>query len=121
MSDTAYVATLPTCDVIGCNTQADYDVRTLNGQWANLCQTHFDTMTDGTLGTGYGQRLIVAPPTPPPAEPGTVGAMLEAKERRAQERQRRADIRAEMLAAIDAGDFEAAFDACGDEDPIAYL
>jgi hypothetical protein len=46
------------CDV--CGDLARYDARTVQGQWANLCQAHFVALTLGRLGTGYGQRLVYA-------------------------------------------------------------
>jgi len=64
MSDVAYVYELGECDVCkmaaGDTTRtAVYDARLLNGQWARVCQEHFDTMTNHKLGTGEGQRLVV--------------------------------------------------------------
>lgn len=71
------VKRLPTCDF--CNAPARYDGRTnfgpgfggsvgtqvpggdpLNGsgQWANMCQRHFDSYGIG-LGLGKGQRLVL--------------------------------------------------------------
>lgn len=97
MGDTAYIPAPKDCDI--CGRPAHYDARTRSGQWANLCQQHFDSETNGELGTGLGQRLIVG----------------DAPKRTDK------DIRRDILAALEAGDFEAAFDAAGDEDPLLYL
>jgi len=59
MSDTAYVASKPPCDV--CGAEAEYDAKLRGRGWANLCQADFDEYADGRLGTGYGQRLVVGP------------------------------------------------------------
>ena len=74
-----------------------YDTPTVYGSWANLCQPCMDSF--GRRSDSLTKRLVVG----------------EAPERT------RADIRRELYAAIEAGDFEAAFDACGDEDPTLYL
>jgi hypothetical protein len=62
----ARVDALPWCDLckygIGCRkveTIALYDARTSNGQWGFLCQTHYES-ENCRLGTGFGQRLVVA-------------------------------------------------------------
>lgn len=53
----ASVSVLPKCNL--CPDKAEYDARIpLYGQWAYLCQAHFD-LYKCTLGTGHGQRLIV--------------------------------------------------------------
>ena len=52
------VITLPTCDI--CGATAMYDAKTVMGPWANLCSEDFDNYTDGQLGLGKGQRLVVA-------------------------------------------------------------
>ena len=59
------VTKYPECDVHKYNyresgIEAHYDARTLNGQWGNLCDDCFKTHTSGELGTGKGQRLILA-------------------------------------------------------------
>lgn len=58
------VSKLPDCDVCKINagkaTPAAYDARTHFGQWGYLCEEHFGTHTSGKLGTGIGQRLILA-------------------------------------------------------------
>ena len=101
MSDTVYVPSLPDCDmhkVTGITVAAAFDARTTSGRWANLCQECFDVHGVG-LGTGKGQRFIVG------SEP----------------RRNRSEVRREILRALEAGDIEAAFDACGDEDPALFL
>jgi hypothetical protein len=54
---------LPECDI--CISQgaaipnrAPYDARTTGGPWAYVCEEHFATETDGTLGEGSGQYLV---------------------------------------------------------------
>ncbi|MDP9821048.1 hypothetical protein [Nocardioides massiliensis] len=62
MSTTARVESRPDCDLCqsyGQRTSAVYDARTRQGAWAYLCLRHFSTHTEGRLGTGYGQRLVV--------------------------------------------------------------
>lgn len=65
MSDTAYIPEARLCDVCkhesNTDVTAEYDARMLSGQWANLCEVHFESRTMGSLGTGRGQRLIVGP------------------------------------------------------------
>jgi hypothetical protein len=69
MSDTAYVTSLPDCDLhkygeLGTGLQggqtetAHYDGATTFGPWANMCEECFARFGRG-LGTGKGQRLIV--------------------------------------------------------------
>lgn len=53
------VATLPPCDVCQDGTPAQYDAKTNGGPWAYLCDPHFVSLTNGRLGTGLGQRLVV--------------------------------------------------------------
>lgn len=65
MSDSVRVTKLPSCDIhkyeLGQDgVPASYDARTIRGQWANVCEEHFKSHTSQQLGTGYGQRLIVA-------------------------------------------------------------
>jgi hypothetical protein len=60
----AYVASLPECDLHKYvdnvrGVPAKYDKRTRTGQWGYVCEEHFQSDTDGRLGTGYGQELIV--------------------------------------------------------------
>lgn len=69
MSDTAYIPAPRLCDVCKIESKndvtAEYDARLTKGpgagSWANLCGVHFDSRTNGGLGTGVGQRLIVGP------------------------------------------------------------
>lgn len=57
MPKEARISIRPKCDV--CPDPAEYDARIpLYGQWAYLCQAHFD-LYKCKLGTGHGQRLIV--------------------------------------------------------------
>ena len=58
---TVIVSELPSCDMCrmeGKDEPAEYDARTRNGQWGNLCQDHFDQQ-GCRLGLGFGQKLIV--------------------------------------------------------------
>lgn len=59
MSTETVISEARACDL--CGETALYDARTHFGSWAYLCQLHFEDVTDGRLGTGYGQRLVVAP------------------------------------------------------------
>ena len=60
---TAVVAEMPMCDVCKINgdptVPAQYDARTNEGPWMNLCVTHFTLHTPGKLGTGIGQKLVL--------------------------------------------------------------
>lgn len=62
MSTEAKVARLPVCDF--CDQTAHYDAKTAVGPWAHLCEQHFQTcaMYPLALGTGRGQRLVLAEP-----------------------------------------------------------
>lgn len=44
------------CDF--CGEKAAYDAATKYGPWAFVCEAHFATETNGTLGLGKGQRLV---------------------------------------------------------------
>lgn len=58
---TAIVTELPNCyfcEMEGKTEPAEYDGRTDIGQWAFMCQHHFDQYGVG-LGTGKGQKLIL--------------------------------------------------------------
>ena len=59
----AYVATMPMCDICTVNgdptVPAQYDAKTTEGPWANLCITHFRLYGPGKLGTGLGQKLVL--------------------------------------------------------------
>lgn len=59
MSEQVRVKHLPTCQFCTNNTLASYDARTVFGSWAYLCEEHFYPYTEGRLGTGWGQRLIL--------------------------------------------------------------
>lgn len=101
MSDTTYITEKRTCDVHEYEkgepgVTASYDAKTKTGQWANVCEQCFNTHTAGVLGTGKGQRLVMGePPT--------------------------RDMRAEVRAAVESGDFSAFMDAMGDRDPAEFL
>lgn len=99
MSDTAYVMSLPLCDICrherGTDTPAAYDAKTHYGPWANVCEDHFHSHTDGVLGTGKGQRLVVG--------------------------EKPQSTREEILAAVAAGDFDLAEDLIGDGDVVDFL
>ena len=69
MATTAKVAKLPKCDlciyVDGLTEaeakDAEYDFKTQTGQWANGCKPHYEShRLYPHLGTGMGQRLVVA-------------------------------------------------------------
>lgn len=84
MSDQVIVSTIPTCDLCkqrGATESAVIDGKTVYGPWANMCQSDFDMFGIG-LGTGLGQRLVLAEPEPDKPAPGTVGAMLAARQQR---------------------------------------
>lgn len=58
MSTTAVVDRIPKCAL--CSNPAVYDAKTLAGPWGYLCGQHFRAHTTGELGTGKGQRLVLA-------------------------------------------------------------
>lgn len=67
MSTKVTVSKLPPCDfcvhVFGrpVPNLAAYDGATKrNGQWANMCEEHWGEFGNGRLGTGFGQRLVLA-------------------------------------------------------------
>lgn len=55
--ETVIVDALPKCDFCSIH-RAQYDGRTIQGAWANMCYLHF-TMYGIGLGLGKGQRLVV--------------------------------------------------------------
>ena len=56
---TAILARIPACDF--CGQDAAYDTRTrMGGVWAYACQPCWERYGVGQLGTGHGQRLILA-------------------------------------------------------------
>lgn len=60
----AEVATIPVCDFCKqanpeATTPADFDGKTKQGPWANMCSTHYGIYGVG-LGLGRGQRLVLA-------------------------------------------------------------
>jgi hypothetical protein len=50
------VSHLRECDF--CADFACYDAVTVHGGWANLCTRHFNELTHGRLGVGFGQYLV---------------------------------------------------------------
>jgi hypothetical protein len=61
------VASIPPCDLckdylgkLGISTPAAYDGKTTFGWWAYMCEEHWTLYGVGRLGTGYGQRLVLA-------------------------------------------------------------
>lgn len=103
MSKEVYIAQPKRCDLCNDGTIAKFDARlTLGayaGQWANVCADHFESYTSGKLGTGVGQRLIVG--EAPEVDP--------------------TEKRAEIMAAIESGDFDTAEELIGDGDFFEYL
>lgn len=103
MSDTTYVTTMPKCDFCkqsGVTREAKYDFRTQWGPWANGCEIHYlNNRAHTELGTGHGQRLVLG----------------EEPERTDD------DIRADLAAAIEAGDFDAMEEALGDRDFAEFM
>lgn len=103
MTTKAYVSSLPDCDIHKYDratpgVPAKYDGRTRRGPWANMCGPCFEVNGVG-LGTGRGQELIVGePPVRSDAE-----------------------VSQAILAAMEAGNFDAALEACGDRDPAEFL
>lgn len=98
MGDTAIVAVMPPCQFPHEEqTPAAYDALTHNGQWAYVCEDHFQIQTSGLLGTGKGQKLILAGDAP------------------------EVDRKQAARDALEAGDFEAFEEAVGDEDPIDFM
>lgn len=101
MSDTTYIKEKRTCDICWyvegtAGIEASYDARTNDGQWANVCEGHFKSHTPGVLGTGRAQRLVIG----------------EAPKK---------DVRADVEAALMAGDWNAMEEAIGDGDLADYL
>lgn len=98
MGTTAIVTALPDCQFPHTEpVKAGYDAKTNDGRWAYVCEDHFHSETRGTLGTGHGQRLIVAGDAP------------------------EQDRKAAAKDALEAGDFEAFEEAVGDGDPIDFM
>ncbi len=61
MAKTVVVDKLPKCEVRSCSRLARYDARTKTGLWAELCDSHWRSLTHQRLGVGWGQRLVVEP------------------------------------------------------------
>lgn len=98
----AYVSRIPNCDLHSMSTgetvPAEYDAQTSDGRWASVCQEHFE-LEGSSLGLGKGQRYILGEP---PVRTDT-------------------DRREEARRAVERGDLDAFFDACGDGDPMDFL
>lgn len=65
MSTEVKMAELPDCDIHKSQNQtvtAAYDGKTVHGPWAYMCESCWLLHGVGRLGTGYGQRLILAQP-----------------------------------------------------------
>lgn len=62
------MASLPLCDfcqIEGKREEAQYDFRTQFSSWAYGCQRHYEQhRMHPELGTGKGQRLVLAKPRP---------------------------------------------------------
>ena len=50
--------TLPKCNF--CEEDARYDAKTTKGPWAYMCERHWSFYGSQKLGTGKGQRLVLA-------------------------------------------------------------
>lgn len=112
MSDKAYVAIIPNCDICPntdpAPTPAVVDAKTFQGPWASMCDRHWRSYTaypsatqdsDPGLGTGKGQRYILG------VKPGGSHE----------------DKREQVNAAMASGDLDAAFDIIGDGNFEDYL
>lgn len=97
MSHQVYVTSLPKCDIHGTH-DAKYDAKMPSGPWAYMCAEMFRDLGCKT-GTGYGQELVVG----------------EEPERTDD------DIKSDLMAAIEAGDFDAAEEALGDRDIAEFM
>lgn len=63
MSAQVTVTEIPDCDFCRAmfqQTPAAVDGRTIYGAWAYMCDRHWRQMGVGKLGTGYGQKLVLA-------------------------------------------------------------
>lgn len=101
MATQVYISTAKPCDLHdvtddGSPCMAAYDLPIPGRGWANVCEATYLALGSPQLGTGRGQRLIVGEEPP-------------------------RDRMAEARAAIEAGDWDAFEEACGDEDPILFL
>lgn len=101
MSEETYVSDAGQCDFCqqsGVTRKAKYDFKTQWGPWAKGCEAHF--LNNGIkLGTGFGQRLIEGEPP----------------------ERTDSDIRSDIMAAIEAGDYDAMEDALGDRDIAEFI
>lgn len=69
------VTHIPDCDLCalqGMKTPAAVDGKLKSGQWANMCLSHFGELGVG-LGTGRGQKLVLAPAIEGAASTGRSG------------------------------------------------
>lgn len=102
------VAGRPNCDIHQMvehqRVEALYDGKTTHGPWANMCQVCFEAVGVG-LGTGRGQRLLLA------------SEMEETEDNPPTD----ADIRRDLQAAVEAGDFDLAEDILGDRDIAEFM
>lgn len=79
---------------------ADYDIRIPgDSRWANVCEDAYQQVGSPALGTGKGQRLVYEDP---PERTDT-------------------DIRRDVAAAVEAGDFDALEDIIGDRDFAEFI
>lgn len=110
MPNIAYVSVIPNCDICGPAEPkpAVVDARTIHGPWASMCDEHWRQHTpfpaipghpDPKLGTGVGQRYV-----------------LGEKPQSSNEEKRDS-----LMAAIESGDLEAAFEIVGDGDFEDFL
>jgi hypothetical protein len=103
MSTKAYVNHLPDCDIhkydLGTpGIPAKYDAKTKRGPWASMCQPCWvANAASPNLGTGIGQEYVL------------------------QELRPARNVQADVLAAVHAGDMDAAWEAVGDGDPADYF
>jgi hypothetical protein len=92
--DKAYIVherDIPTCNF--CDRKAQYDAKTNQGPWANMCHDHYVMhRAYSTLGTGKGQEYVVG-------EPPKKSSMREARE---------------FQRAVEAGNFDLAEELLGD-------
>lgn len=98
MGTEVHVSALPKCDVHHGEHDAQYDARTVQGPWANMCEQAFKQVGRG-LGTGLGQRLILGDP----------------------EEKSKADEAKEIREAVESGDWDLAEDLIGDRDPADFF
>jgi hypothetical protein len=66
VSTEVIMAKIPNCDLphVGPKPPAAVDAKMRTGPWAYMCEPCFRMHGLGRLGTGYGQRLVLAEPEP---------------------------------------------------------